>query len=82
MKKKFDSFYLEYMGWIKRKNHLTLLSLSPKSHMAGQVQNSNCTHASLSGCGVRTKVTIVNVHVPYTELEFLKSLWGLGTEEE
>ncbi len=27
MKKKLDSFYLEYMGWIKTKNHLTLLSL-------------------------------------------------------
>jgi hypothetical protein len=25
--KKLDSFYLEYMGWIKTKNHLTLLSL-------------------------------------------------------
>jgi len=25
--KKFDSFYLEYVGWIKTKNHLTLLSL-------------------------------------------------------
>jgi hypothetical protein len=27
MKKNLDSFYLEYMGWIKTKNHLTLLSL-------------------------------------------------------
>jgi hypothetical protein len=25
--KKLDSFYLEYMGWIKTKNHLMLLSL-------------------------------------------------------
>jgi hypothetical protein len=25
--KKFDSFYLDYMGWIKTKYHLTLLSL-------------------------------------------------------
>jgi hypothetical protein len=25
--KNLDSFYLEYMGWIKTKNHLTLLSL-------------------------------------------------------
>ncbi len=25
--KKLDSFYLQYMGWIKTKNHLTLLSL-------------------------------------------------------
>jgi hypothetical protein len=25
--KKIDSFYLAYMGWIKTKNHLTLLSL-------------------------------------------------------
>ncbi len=25
--KKLDSFYLEYMGWIKTKNHLRLLSL-------------------------------------------------------
>jgi hypothetical protein len=24
MKKKLDSFYLYYMGWIKTKNHLTL----------------------------------------------------------
>ncbi len=23
----FDSFYLHYMGWIKPKNHITLLSL-------------------------------------------------------
>ncbi len=28
MKKNLDSFYLEYMGWIKTKNHLTLLSLA------------------------------------------------------
>jgi hypothetical protein len=27
MEKDLDSFYLEYMGWIKTKNHLTLLSL-------------------------------------------------------
>jgi len=26
MKKNLDSFYLNYMGWIKPKNHLTLLS--------------------------------------------------------
>jgi hypothetical protein len=25
--KKLDSLYLDYMGWIKTKNHLTLLSL-------------------------------------------------------
>jgi hypothetical protein len=25
--KNLDSFYLDYMGWIKTKNHLTLLSL-------------------------------------------------------
>ncbi len=27
LKKILDSFYLNYMGWIKPKNHLTLLSL-------------------------------------------------------
>ncbi len=27
MKNKIDSFYLEYMVWIKTKTHLTLLSL-------------------------------------------------------
>ncbi len=26
-KKKLDTFYLHYMGWIKPKNHLTLLFL-------------------------------------------------------
>jgi hypothetical protein len=26
-KKNLDAFYLNYMGWIKPKNHLTLLSL-------------------------------------------------------
>ncbi len=26
-KKNLDSFYLDYMGWIKTKNHLMLLSL-------------------------------------------------------
>ena len=26
-KKNFYSFYLDYIGWIKTKNHLTLLSL-------------------------------------------------------
>ncbi len=25
--KNLDSFYLEYMGWIKKKKHITLLSL-------------------------------------------------------
>ncbi len=25
--KKIDSFYLDYMGWMKTKNHLTLMSL-------------------------------------------------------
>jgi hypothetical protein len=27
LKKNLDSFYLDYIGWIKTKNHRTLLSL-------------------------------------------------------
>ncbi len=28
--KKLDSFYLDYMGWIKTKNHLTSQSMFPE----------------------------------------------------
>ncbi len=48
MKKKIDSFYLEYMGWIKTKNHLTLLSLEvppPPLPIVFTMQGRICPHS-------------------------------------